>query len=277
MRLTTRALRVRYPVQEDWAVDGVDLEVAPGRVTWITGALGSGTSTLLLALAGLAPRLTGGVRTGSVTADGIDVATLSPLSHGIAYLGPSPALQISGIAKTVRDEIAVGPMNLGWSRDESVAATERAMGRLHIDHLAARDPSALSGGESQRMLLAALLATEPSAWLLDEPFSALDHASTVHVQRLLRELADGGATVVVACDDADTMVDVADRLVAMQRGRIVLDGDPAELLAGDAVFEIGTGSTSAAQLGRDAGIAAPRPVRRTELLERLTTRRGDHE
>ena len=139
MRLIARNLRVRYPVQTHWAVDDVDLDVAPGQVTWLTGALGSGTSTLLLALVGLAPRLTGGEREGSVTADDLDVSTLSPLSHGIAYLGPSPALQISGIAKTVRDEVAVGPMNLGRSREASLAATQHAMARLRIDHLADRN------------------------------------------------------------------------------------------------------------------------------------------
>ena len=276
MRFVARGLHVRYPAQEEWAVHGVDLQIAPGQVTWLTGALGSGTSTLLLALAGLAPRLTGGERTGTVTADDIDVATLSPLRQGIAYLGPSPALQISGIAKTVHDEVAVGPMNLGRARDTCVTATRVALQRLGVDHLADRAPNALSGGETQRVLLAALLATMPTAWLLDEPFSALDHASTGHVQQVLRELAGEGATVVVACDDADTMLDVADRLIVMQHGRIVLDGDPGELLAGDAIHAVGAGSTDAAELARDARIAAPRPVRRADLLD-LVARRGNHD
>ena len=81
MRFVARNLRVRYPVQERWAVDGIDLEIAPGHVTWLTGALGSGTSTLLLALAGLAPRLTGGERSGTVLADNVDVAAISRASR----------------------------------------------------------------------------------------------------------------------------------------------------------------------------------------------------
>ena len=272
MRLVTQGLHVRYPVQEQWAVHDVSVGIAPGQITWLTGALGSGTSTLLLALAGLAPRLTGGSRTGTVTVDDVDVATISPLGHGIAYLGPSPALQISGISKSVHDEIAVGPMNLGTPLDASLAATQSALQRLGVAHLANRAPNALSGGETQRVLLAALLATQPTAWLLDEPFSALDHESTVRVQQLLRELARDGATVVVACDDANTMLDVADRLLVMHRGQIALDGNPRELLAGDGMHTLGAGSTDAAELARNAGVAAPRPVDRGELLELVASR-----
>lgn len=269
MRFTTRGLRVRYPAQEAWAIDGVDLDIAPGSVTWLTGALGSGTSTLVLALAGLSPRLTGGDREGTVMADDVAASLTTPLSRGIAYLGPSASLQISGIAKTVRDEIAVGPMSLGRPREEIVLAVAQAMQQLHLGHLAARAPDALSGGETQRMLLASLLAASPRAWLLDEPFSALDHASTGHVQQLLRVQAAAGATVVVACDDADAMVDLADRMIVMQHGRVALDGDPRELLAGDAIIAAGAGTTDAAALARDAGIAAPRPLTRAQLLQRI--------
>jgi energy-coupling factor transport system ATP-binding protein len=264
---------MHYPAQETWALDGVDLNIAPGTVTWLTGALGSGTSTLLLALAGLAPRLTGGDREGTVLGDADDVSFATPLHLGIAYLGPSPSLQISGIAKTVRDEIAVGPMNLGLSRDKIVLAVASALQQLHLDHLAERAPGALSGGETQRMLLAALLAASPRAWLLDEPFSALDHASTLHVQQLLRAQAATGGTVVVACDDADAMLDIADRLIVMQRGRVALDGDPRVLLAGDAILATGAGTTDAATLAHSAGITAPRPLTRTQLLGVISSER----
>ena len=272
MRFVTRNLGARYAAQSRWAIEDVTLDIAPGRITWLTGALGSGTSTLLLALAGLVPRLTGGERRGTVTAAGIDVATVSPLGHGIAYLGPSPALQISGIAATVRDEVTVGPMNLGRSRDECLGATADAMRRLGVEHLGDRAPQSLSGGETQRVLLASLLAASPRAWLLDEPFAALDRAGTAQLQLLLRDLARVGTTVVVACDDADSMVDVADRLVVMQHGLVALDGSPAELLAGDAIIEAGAGTTDAAELARDAGFPAPRPVWRAELLERVAAR-----
>lgn len=269
MRFTTRGLRVRYPAQDRWAIDGVDLDIAPGSVTWLTGALGSGTSTLLLALAGLSPGLTGGDREGTIISDNADVSLATPLGRGVVYLGPSPSLQISGIAKTVRDEIAVGPMNLGRKREEIVLAVANAIQQFHLGHLAERAPGALSGGETQRMLLASLLATTPRAWLLDEPFSALDHASARHAQELLHSQAATGATVVIACDDADAMIDLADRLIVMRHGRVVLDGNPRELLASDTIVATGAGTTDAATLAYEAGVATPRPLTRMALLERV--------
>jgi energy-coupling factor transporter ATP-binding protein EcfA2 len=274
MRFVTRALRVRYPGQPRWALDGVDVEVEPGRLTWLSGALGSGTSTLLLALAGLAPRLTGGERTGSVEVGDQDPAELEPVRAGIAYLGPSPALQLSDIAKTVRDEIAVGPMNRGETLEQIVAATDDAIRRLELGNLAGRPPGALSGGETQRVMLGALLAARPCAWLLDEPFSALDRASATQVRHLLRELAGEGMTVIVACDDADMMLDVADRLIVMQQGRIALDGDPRMLLAGEQIVAAGAGTTDAASLAREAGFGVPRPLHREELLELVVPHAG---
>ena len=265
--LSTQALRIRYPAQSHWALDGVTLDIAPGAVTWLTGALGSGTSTLLLAMAGLAPRLTGGERVGTVLLDRRDVATLAPLPSGIAYLGPTPSLQLSGIAATVRDEIAVGPMNLGWPVEQIRAAADDAMQRLGVAHLADRAPRALSGGEQQRVLLAALAATSPSLWLLDEPFSALDATSRAHVQQWLRELTRAGATVVIACDEADTMAGIADRLVVLQHGAVALDGVPTTLLAGDAILATGAATTEAAILAAAAQLPAPRPILAAALLD----------
>lgn len=264
--LALRALRIRYPAQSHWAVDGITLELASGAITWLTGALGSGTSTLLLAMAGLAPRLTGGERSGEVLLDGRDVATLAPLPSGIAYLGPTPALQFSGIAATVRDEVAIGPMNLGWPVERIRAVADDAMQRLGVAHLADRAPRALSGGEQQRVLLAALAATAPTLWLLDEPFSALDTAGRTRVQQWLRDLAASGATVVVACDEADTMVEVADRLVVLQHGTVALDGAPAALLGGDAMLATGAATTDAATLAAAAMMPTPRPLQPASLL-----------
>lgn len=264
--LSVRSLCIRYPAQSHWAVDGVTLEVASGAVTWLTGALGSGTSTLLLAMAGLAPRLTGGERSGEVLLDGRDVATLSPLPSGIAYLGPTPALQLSGIAATVRDEVAIGPMNLGWPVERIRAAADDAMQRLGVEHLADRAPRALSGGEQQRVLLAALAATAPTLWLLDEPFSALDTAGRTRVQQWLRDLAAQEATVVIACDEADIMVDIADRLLVLQHGTLALDGAPTALLGGDAILATGAATTEAATLAAAAMMPTPRPLQPASLL-----------
>lgn len=267
--LSTEQLRLRYPAQPTWAVDTVSLDINSHEITWLTGALGAGTSTLLLALAGLAPRLTGGERSGTVRLGHDDPATLAPLPSGIAYLGPTPALQLSGIGRTVRDEIAIGPMNLGWPVERLRVAVQGMLERMGIVHLADRAPRELSGGEQQRVLLAALAVTTPRLWLLDEPFSALDAAGRLHVGHWLREIATGGATVMIACDEADTMRPLADRLVVMEHGRVALDGPPDALLAGDAFTATGAASTDAATLAARADLAAPRPLDTAALLAQV--------
>ncbi len=265
--IACRALSFRYPARDRPALRGIDLDFAAGQLTWCTGALGSGNSTLLIALAGLAPRLTGGERDGSVTIDHDDPAGGNPLAMGIAYLGPSPQLQLSGVAATVRDELAIGPMNLGWPRARITAAVDTALAALDLHHLADRGPNVLSGGETQQVLLAALATTSPRVWLLDEPFSALDFRARTAAAAWLRSLAEAGAAVLVASDDADTMSMVAHRLIALHQGRVACDGDPASLLAGDTLVEAGAGTTDAATLARLAGIAAPRPITVPALVD----------
>jgi energy-coupling factor transport system ATP-binding protein len=267
--LVTRDLRARWPAQPQWALDGVSLTLRAGELTWLHGPLGAGSSTLLLALAGLMPRLTGGERTGEVRSNGDDPATRSPLGGGIGYLGPSPALQLSGIARTVHDEVAIGAVNLGWPRQRILEATAATIARTGIAALAERAPDRLSGGETQRVLLAGLLVTAPGILLLDEPFAALDQVAREAMADLLVALAREGCTVVVACDDADTMQHRADRLIVLCEGRVALDGSPGELLAGDGVPALGAATTGAAELAHRAGWPAPRPLTVPALLERL--------
>lgn len=257
MRLET--VSFRYPDAEAFALSGVDLEVLPGEVVWLFGALGAGTSTLLLVAAGLAPRLTGGTCTGRVTTLDRSPEERSDLSGRVAYLGPTPILQLSGVAGTVVEEVAFTPASLGWPRPRILDAAGAAMDRLGIGHLAARRPSTLSGGESQRTLLAALLAAGPALWLLDEPTSALDPAGRALALALLGEEARQGATVVIASDDTDGLLPVATRLVVLDQGRVAADGRPGELLSSGAIRRMTGGSTSIAELAWAAADIAPSP------------------
>src|SRR5690606_25630200 len=139
--------------------------------------------------------------------------------------------------------------------------------RTGITALAERAPERLSGGETQRVLLAGLLVTSPGILLLDEPFSALDQAAREAMADLLVTLAREGCAVVVACDDANTMQHRADRLIVLSEGGIALDGSPGALLAGDAMPALGAATTDAAELAHRAGWAAPRPLTVTALRE----------
>lgn len=244
-----------YPATETPVLEDVSLEVGTGEVVALVGNVGAGASTLLLVAADLAPRVLGGRITGRVTRDA---------RCGIVL--PTPWTQLSGMAFTVWDEVAFGPANLGMPRDEIANQVDRALARLEITGLAARDPTTLSGGELQRAIIAGILAMDPALVLLDEPTAELDPAGARALWRLVRALAEEGRSVVLATSDLDALPEVADRVVWLDRGRVAATGTPA-LLASDAACAAGLGTT-VARVWRAAGLAAPYPATVTEAVGR---------
>jgi energy-coupling factor transporter ATP-binding protein EcfA2 len=276
-RLRLDGLRFRHPGAEREALTGVSLEFRGGEVAWLLGAPGAGGTTLLRVAAGLAPAHTGGTLEGGVTLDGEPVHDGRRACAGgrIALIGEEPELQRSGLADTVLGEVAFGPANHGWARERILGSARTALARVGATHLADRDPRHLSGGELQRVLLAATLALEPAAWLLDEPGATLDPAGREVVRRLLREEARRGAVVVTASEDAELLHDVADRVVVLRAGAVAADGVPAEILAGEVPWEAGAGSTAAAEVARlaarlsdDQRLGVPRPLTVAEAAAR---------
>ncbi|HEU4761505.1 MAG TPA: ABC transporter ATP-binding protein [Gemmatimonadales bacterium] len=274
---TATAAGFRYGDSAAAALIDVTVSLEAGVVAWFTGAAGAGTSTLLLLAAGLAPLHTGGTASGSVSLLGENPQSpegRKRLAGRVAYVSADPASQLSGIAETVRREVAFAPANLGRPREQILAAADRALERMEIAHLAERVPASLSGGEQQRVVIASMLALEPDAWLLDEPGSALDARGREKLAIVLTEEARRGALVMVASEDADWMVGWAERLIIMKEGRVVRDGVPVALLADPSLVETGAGSTAIATFARalaerDQRFAAPGlPVTVQDAVER---------
>lgn len=279
--IAVESLTFRYGSgqQERPVLDQVSFQCPAGSVNWLFGRLGAGCSTLLLAVAGLAPRHTGGRLSGTVQLLGHDPQTENGrrvLAGRVGYVTAVPALQLSGIAATVWAEAAFAPANLGWPIERIRTAVDGALDRLGVGHLADRDPTTLSGGELQRVVLAGMLALEPDIWLLDDPATALDPAGRRVFAQLLRGEAARGATVLVASEDADQMLDVADRILVLEAGRIAADGTPRERLSGQWIWQHGPGSTSVAALAHAAealgppvaALAAPYPLTPSEAEAR---------
>lgn len=249
-----------YPGTDAPALRDLSCVFVAGQVTWLFGKLGAGSSTALLVAGGLAPILTGGRRTGSVRIgelDPGDVANRAALAGRIGYVSAQPHLQLSGLAETVFDEVAFAPANLGWERGRIGTAVLHALARVGAGHLVDRVPTELSGGELQRVVLAAMLVLAPKVWLLDEPASALDPAARAGAYALFREEARRGAAVVIATEDADGVLEVADRIIVLERGQVAVDGVPAEVLGSDACWALGVGSTTVGALWRAAAERVP--------------------
>ena len=257
--LRLEGVTLRYPGAADRpALDAVGFEADGGRVHWLCGPLGAGCTSLLMVSAGLAPRYTGGDLAGSVRLLGLDPhgpGAAAELAGRLAFVTATPSLQLSGIAETVLEEVSFAPANLGWPAARIEHQARKALDRFEIGHLADRDPRQLSGGETQRVVLAAMLALEPEVWLLDEAGSALDPAGRRLLGELMLAESRRGALVVVASEDVDAMADRADRLIVLSAGRVVADAGPRDLLATEAAWSLGIGSTGTAELARAAARA----------------------
>jgi energy-coupling factor transport system ATP-binding protein len=184
---------------ENPVLSRVNVQVDAGEFVLVCGPTGSGKSSLLKALNGLAPHFTGGILTGELWIDGKDVTGREPhdLAEMVGYVNQQP--EGSFVADTVIDEIAYGPEQLGIAPDVIAARIEELAARLGITDLLESPLANLSGGQQQRVAIASALASGQKILLLDEPTSALDIVSAREVVQLLRNLSQSfGITVLLA-------------------------------------------------------------------------------
>jgi len=228
----------RYAGYAREVLHDIDLELADGEIVGLVGPNEAGKSTLCLVASGLAPASIGGTLRGTVTIDGRSTAGLSTheLAEQVVVGFQNPNTQRSGVAATVFEEIALGPMNLGLPVPETVARTRDAIGRLRLEPLIRRDPQRLSGGQAQLVGIASLLAMRPQHVILDEPTAQLDPAGTRLVGEALRVLASEGTSLLVAEHKTDLLDVLCARIVVIDQGRIAREG-PTEALFDDPELE----------------------------------------
>ena len=209
-------------------------------------------SPLCLVASGLAPASIGGDLKGRLLLDGTPAAGLKTheLAARVVVGFQNPNTQRSGIAATVFEEIALGPMNLGLPVPETVARTREAIDRLRLESLVERDPQRLSGGQAQLVGIAALLAMRPRHVILDEPTAQLDPAGTRLVGEALRALADVGTTLLIAEHKTDLLDGLCNRILVIDGGRIVMDGPTVAVFDDPGLHELGVEPPARARLGR---------------------------
>ena len=255
--LALESVTYRYAGAPRPSLHDVTLELRKGEVLGLVGASEAGKTTLCLVASGLAPRTVGGTLTGRVLLDAEDTAPLAmhELAGRVGIAFASPATQLSGVAATVYEEVGFGPMNLGVPRPELIARIEEALAALRIEPLADRDPAQLSGGQQQLVAIAGLLALRPAHLVLDEPTAQLDPAGTAMVAEALAGLAANGASILVAEQKTDLLAGICSRVVALDAGRVVLDGVAAEILADLRLTRLGVAPPAEVRLRRAAGDA----------------------
>jgi energy-coupling factor transport system ATP-binding protein len=256
-----------YPNAGEPALRDVSLQLAPGEFALLAGRSASGKSTLLRAACGLVPHFHGGEIEGRIEVAGIDAIAHGPgeLAAAVGYVAQDPETQV--VSTTVAAEIELPLEMRGDPPSSRARAVEEVALALAIPHLLDRAVDTLSGGELQRVALAAALVTRPGLVLLDEPTSQLDPVAGDELIWLLRRLnEEWGVTVLLAEHRLERCLAAADRVVAMTSGSISFDGPPRDFLtwAQDADEAL---ETPAARLFSLAGInplpAGVRDARRT--------------
>jgi energy-coupling factor transport system ATP-binding protein len=230
--LAIESLTYRYPTGPDAALADVSLQLVPGEFALLAGRSACGKSTLLRAACGLVPHFHGGELSGRIEVAGIDALAVGPgeLAAAVGYVAQDPETQV--VSTTVAAEIEL-PLELRGDPPASRArAVEEVALALAIPHLLGRAVDTLSGGELQRVALAAALVTRPQLVLLDEPTSQLDPVAGDELIWLLRRLnEEWGVTVLLAEHRLERCLAAADRAIAMDSGAIAFDGRPRDFLA----------------------------------------------
>lgn len=209
---------------EATALDGVSLTIDDGEFVVIAGANGSGKTTLVRHWNGLLEPDAGGVRVNGTRVDADLVAARTAV--GMVFQEPRDGF----VAPTVGEDVAFGPENLGLSREEIEARVTDALAAVNLDGRTAARIDALSGGERERVAIAAALAMRPDHLVLDEPFTGLDAPARESVLDRLRALDASGTSVVVVTHDLRDVLAPADRLVVLADGSIVVDDTPANAI-----------------------------------------------
>jgi energy-coupling factor transport system ATP-binding protein len=237
--------------EEDFALRGIDLTVDSGEVLLVLGRSGCGKSTMGLAVNGIVPHLVKGDVEGSLLVSGLQVldTPLLEMSKHVGTVFQDPDVQL--FALTVEDEVAMSLESFGIPRDEMRRRVDWATSVTGLEGLELNAPMKLSGGQKQRVAIAAVIAREPSVLVFDEPTGNLDPVGTRGVYEVIRRICEERETTVVLIEhDLAAVMDVVDKVVVLEAGRIIFRGAPRDLLCRtDLLRTVGAKVPIASELG----------------------------
>ena len=269
---------------ETKALDDVNLTIGDGEFIGLIGHTGSGKSTLVQHLNGLIMPTSG-----RVLVDGLDLADKATdrraIRQRVGLVFQYPENQL--FEETVEKDIAFGPKNLGLDENEIARRVKDAMRRVALDYDALHDRSVfeLSGGQMRRVAIAGVLAMEPQVLVLDEPCAGLDPRGREEILGLIRDLhRESGATIVMVSHSMDDVASLAERVIVMNHGQVVMDGAPRDVFScGEELRGMGLDVPQAVQLAaklRERGFDIPEGIYRIEEIkaeiEKIAGKGGSH-
>jgi energy-coupling factor transporter ATP-binding protein EcfA2 len=221
-----------YPGTEEPALRDIDLEIMPGEYVAILGLNGAGKTTLGLCVNGVVPTMLGGTLEGTVTVGGLDVEDypVREMAKLVGMVFDNPEFQMSQMSAA--EEVALGLENAGIPYEEMLRIIPETLSLVGLAGFEERSPLGLSGGQQQRLAIAAVLAMNPQILIMDEPTSNLDPIGKQEVFGIAAKLnKEAGMTVVVIEHEVEVMARFADRVIVIDKGRIVMNGAPSEIFS----------------------------------------------
>ncbi len=257
-----KGVSFRYKGREDLALSDIDIEIQEGECVLLTGPSGSGKSTLLRVLNGLIPHFYEGELHGAAKVLGEDTRSTRPnyLASKVGSIFQFPEDQV--IASKVWRDVAFGLENLSIPREEILRRVNDHLDFVGLLAMREREVFALSGGQTQRLAIASILAMEPRLMLLDEPASELDPAARQDVLGLVSRIAASHKrTIVLADHRLDDIAPFVDRVIVLDGGKVVDDGPPEEVLSKEDVAKLGIEVPKVIEVAKilaDRGLSLPR-------------------
>jgi energy-coupling factor transport system ATP-binding protein len=218
--------------QHEPALRNLSCSIEQGSFVGITGLAEAGKSTFCRLIAGYIPHFFQGEFSGRVNVAGKDTreTTIGELAEWVGFVFENPFDQLTGASLTVLEEAAFALENMGLAREQIRLRAEKSLTQVGMEDLKDRHPQQLSGGQSQRLALASILAVQPEVFILDEPTSQLDPLGVEEVFDVISDMHTRGNTLIVVSQDLDHLAIRADRLMVIDKAEIKWDGEPREVL-----------------------------------------------
>lgn len=259
MSITVKNLTYTYSKgmpNETRALEDISFQLEPGEFAAVIGHTGSGKSTLMQQLNGLLRPDSGKITVGEVCIT--DPSTkMTEVRRKVGLVFQYPEYQL--FEETVAKDVAFGPKQVGMTGEELDRVVEESIRLTGLDYeeVKERSPFELSGGQKRRVAIAGVLAMKPEILILDEPTAGLDPSAHRDVLELIRRIhRQERMTILLVSHNMGDIAELADRVLVMNRGKLVMNGTPAEVFSqGEQLWEMGLGLPSA-----------------TEFMERLKER-----